>query len=81
MTFDRAFSADCNMKPTYPPGTLIASRCRIFSTSIYFRTARSLIELSTALILGRNPLRRPFLPPLRRGLTLLAFTGFGGLLG
>jgi hypothetical protein len=81
VTCDRTFSANCNMKPPYPPGTWIASRRRIFSTSIYFWTARPLIGLSTALILDRHPLRRPFLPPLRRGLTLLAFTGFGGVLG
>ena len=76
MTCDRAFSADCNMKPPYPPGPRIASRCRIVSTSVWSRTARSLIELSTALILGR----RPFLPPLWRDLTLSAFAGFGGVL-
>src|SRR6516164_3002528 len=65
VTCDRTFSADCNMKPPYPPGTRMASRRRIFSTSVQFRTARPLIELSTALILGRHPLRRPFLPPAR----------------
>jgi hypothetical protein len=54
LTCDRTFSADCNMKPPYPPGTQIASRCRIFSTSAQFPTARSLMEISTALILGRG---------------------------